>query len=354
MTREAAVANGTLRGAIHELQGSGLRRAWLRWRQWRGSRKTKLRAVRHWAALAARERLMRGALAALTLRSLRAALNTMAAAAAERLAAVQLMSKSATALRQRGLRAAYNGWLGAAAERAAALGQMSRAAAALRQRGLLKAFNGWAGGAAERAEALERLRRSTAALTHRGQRGAFNRWLYELQRRERSGARQRACEKFAGRRALLRGFYYWYRNSWGSAADADDDAAAAAEEAQYEAAVAEATAAAMAWRHGGPSPTAAWWYPYSPYWRAPPGEIPDTHPRSPRSPRAPPEPRTPLQAVVHAQSLPSVGPPPTPPGWTPRERRQIMVAAAPPMTPTPVLPLPEEVLPPRSWLAGRL
>ena len=63
---EAAAANGKLRGAIHELQGSGLRRCVApSWRQWRTSRRDKVRAVRHWAALAARER--RGALAALTL-----------------------------------------------------------------------------------------------------------------------------------------------------------------------------------------------------------------------------------------------------------------------------------------------
>ena len=132
-----AAARGALRGVIHELRGTGLRRGWLRWRQ-------KLGGV----AQARQARVV---------------------------GVIRTLGRVVGALRHRGLRIAMNAWLVAAADRAAALALLRRAASALfRHRGLRQAFNGFVVAAAERAAAL--LRRAGGALLHRQHHRGFTQW----------------------------------------------------------------------------------------------------------------------------------------------------------------------------------
>ena len=172
---------GALRGVIHELQGTGVRRAWLRWR---GVATVGL----------SKEQRIAGVVRSLRPqgRAMRRALNSWAPHGRER----ALLRRAGAAVYNRGLRAAMNTWAEFAAERRGALSLMSRAAAALTNRGLRTAFNSWSTGAAERAAALERLRRSAMSLRYRGLRSAVNGWVEVA--RERA-ARAWGCHPGAGR-----------------------------------------------------------------------------------------------------------------------------------------------------------
>ena len=170
VTRRVAAARGRLRGAIHELQGTGVRRALLRWR---GVATVGL----------SKEQRIAGVVRSLRPqgRAMRRALNSWAPLGRQR----ALLRRAGAAVYNRGLRAAVNTWAEFAAEREGALSLMTRAAAALTNRGLRTAFTPWSTGAAERAAALERLRRSAVSLRYRGLRSAVNGWV--------EAARERAC-----------------------------------------------------------------------------------------------------------------------------------------------------------------
>ena len=113
---------GALRGVIHELQGTGVRRAW---RRWRGVATTEHQR---------RSSLRRGAMA-IKHRELRMALNGWIEGAEERRVALELMGRAGAALSQRGLRTAMNAWQAARREARKRAYRMARAAGAMSAEG---------------------------------------------------------------------------------------------------------------------------------------------------------------------------------------------------------------------------
>ena len=263
---------------------------------------------------------MRGALVALTLRSLRAALNTMAAAAAERLAAVQLMqsrkrrrSASAASVRRT---TAGSGRRRSARRRSGGCRAPRRRPPARSAEGLQR-LGRWCGEACRGA-------RVAAALdggAHAAASGAFNRWLYELQRRARSGARSgrareirgaaRCCaasllvSQLVGQRRRRR-----RRRGGGGGRRSTKRQSPRRRRRRWRGATAAVADGRLAVPLLAVLASAA---------RRDPGHAPSLAALAASAARAPHA----AQAVVHAQSLPSVGPPPTPPGWTPRNAARL-------------------------------
>ena len=227
VTRRVAAARGRLRGAIHELQGTGVRRAWLRWRgvatvglskeqriagvvrSLRPQGRAMRRALNSWAPLGRQRALRRRAGAAVYNRA-RAAQRwrRWAEFAAERRGALSLMSRAAAALTNRGLRTAFNSWSTGAAERAAALERLRRSAVSLRYRGLRSAVNGWVEVARERAAR----RAALATLSPQGR--AMRRSRSTAGRRSPAAARARARAHGAAPARTLAAVNIGRRRSW--------------------------------------------------------------------------------------------------------------------------------------------
>ena len=111
---------GALRGVIHELQGTGVRRAWRGGAAWRPQEHRAASVVR------------RGAMAASTLS--RMALNGWIEGADERRVALDAHGPRGRGALQRGLRTAMNAWQAARREARASSYRMARAAARCRPR----------------------------------------------------------------------------------------------------------------------------------------------------------------------------------------------------------------------------